>query len=31
VYRSDSGHCAMALGRGLDPSSYRVLEHGAQR
>jgi len=30
VYQSDSGRDAMAHGRGLDPRTHRVLEHGSQ-
>jgi len=30
VYQPDSGNCAMAHGRGLDPRSHAVLEHGSQ-
>jgi hypothetical protein len=31
VYHTDSGNYAMAHGRGLDPRSHRVLEHGSQQ
>jgi hypothetical protein len=31
VYQPDSGNCAMARGRGLDPRTHRVLEHGSQQ
>jgi hypothetical protein len=31
VYHTDSSNRAMAHGRGLDPSSHPVLEHGSQQ
>jgi hypothetical protein len=31
VYQPDSGNHAMAHGRGLDPRTHRVLEHGSQQ
>jgi hypothetical protein len=31
VYLLDSGNHAMARGRGLDPRTRRVLEHGSQQ
>jgi hypothetical protein len=31
VYLLDSGNHAMARGRGLDPCTRRVLEHGSQQ
>jgi hypothetical protein len=31
VYHTDSGNRAMAHGRGLDPRSHPVLEHGSQQ
>jgi hypothetical protein len=31
VYHTDSGNRAMAHGRGLDPRSHPVLEHGPQQ
>jgi hypothetical protein len=31
VYHTDSSDRAMAHGRGLDPRSHRVLEHGTQQ
>jgi hypothetical protein len=31
VYQPDSGNQAMACGRGLDPRTHRMLNHGSQR
>jgi hypothetical protein len=31
VYQPNSGNHAMAHGRGLDPRTHRVLEHGSQQ
>jgi hypothetical protein len=31
VYKPDTGSHAMAHGRGLDPHTHRVLEHGSQQ
>ena len=31
VYQPDSGSHAMAHGRGLDPRTHRLLEHGSQQ
>jgi hypothetical protein len=31
MYHTDSGNCAMAHRRGLDPRSHLALEHGPQQ